>query len=151
MLDLGLRRSFQGKGKIMTAKVLESAARRRERTGALSGSVWEQTFRPSAAAAPVLGVLQVGTITAPVNQNLRIARTGRSFMLEVCDQCGSLVSKKLLRCNDETAVFHRECANGHKRHRTMPNEEANRTEPSAPSTSFVMIEACDCGQASPCS
>ena len=66
-------------------------------------------------------------------------------MREVCDQCGSDVSKKLLRRSDGTAVFHRECANGHKRHRTMPNEEANRAESSRTSTSFVMIEACDCG------
>lgn len=144
MLDLGLRRSFQGKGKIMTAKVLESAARRRERTGALSGSFWEQTFRPSAAVAPVLGVLQVGTITASVNQNLRIARTGRSFMLEVCDQCGSLVSKKLLRCNDETAAFHRECANGHKQHRTSGKSDQQATDPRSASSFFVIVEACDC-------
>jgi hypothetical protein len=128
----------------MTAKVLEPAARRRGRTGALSRSAWGQTFRASAAVASDYGVLQVGTITASVNENLRIARTGRSFMLDVCDQCGSHVSKKLLRCNDGTAVFHRECANGHKQHRSSGKSDQQTTDPRSASSFFVTVEACDC-------
>ena len=65
-------------------------------------------------------------------------------MLEVCDQCGSLVSKKLLRCNDETAVFHRECANGHKQHRTSGKSDQQTTDPRSASSFFVIVEACDC-------
>jgi len=53
-----------------------------------------------------------------LNENAEIAGKRKSFMLDVCDRCGSGVSKKVLRCNDGTAVFHRECANGHKLHRT---------------------------------
>ena len=65
-------------------------------------------------------------------------------MLDVCDQCGSSVSKKLLRSSDGTAVFHRECANGHKLHRTTGNAERQTTDSYGSSTSFVIIEACDC-------
>ena len=65
-------------------------------------------------------------------------------MLDVCDQCGSSVIKKLLHCSDGTAVFHRECANGHKLHRTTGNAEPQTMELYNTSTSFVIIEACDC-------
>jgi hypothetical protein len=65
-------------------------------------------------------------------------------MLDVCDQCGSSVGKKLLRCSDGTAVFHRECANGHKLHRTTGNAERQTTDWYGSSASFVIIEACDC-------
>ena len=67
-------------------------------------------------------------------------------MLDVCDQCGSGVSKKLLRCSDGTAVFHRECANGHKLHRTTGNAEQQTGDWYGTSTSFVIVEACDCNQ-----
>jgi hypothetical protein len=65
-------------------------------------------------------------------------------MLDVCDQCGNTVSKKLLRCSDGTAVFHRECSNGHKLHRTTGSAERQTTDWYGSSTSFVIIEACDC-------
>lgn len=65
-------------------------------------------------------------------------------MLDLCDQCGSGVSKKLLRCSDGTAVFHRECANGHKLHRTTGNAEQPTMDWYGTLTSFVIIEACDC-------
>lgn len=66
-------------------------------------------------------------------------------MLNICDQCGSVVSKKLLRCSDGISVFHHECANGHKRHRTTGNEEQPTTAPyQLKLKSFVIIEACDC-------
>ena len=65
-------------------------------------------------------------------------------MLDVCDQCGSGVSKKLLRCSDGTAVFHRECANGHKLHRITGDDQAQTIDPQSVATSFVIIEACDC-------
>jgi len=65
-------------------------------------------------------------------------------MEEICDQCGSSVSKKLLRCSDRTAVFHRECANGHKLHRTTGKEDQQSTD-SCEAASYVIIEACDCG------
>ena len=63
-------------------------------------------------------------------------------MLDICDQCGSSVSKKLLRCSDRTAVVHRECVNGHKLHRTTGKEDRN-PESNEPG-SFVIVEACDC-------
>ncbi len=44
-------------------------------------------------------------------------------MENTCDQCGSSVSKRLLRCSAGPAVFHRECANGHKLHRTTGKED----------------------------
>jgi phage FluMu protein Com len=64
-------------------------------------------------------------------------------MLDICDQCGSSVSKKLLRCSDRTAVFHRECPNGHKVHRTTSQEDQPTTD-SHRSASYVIVEACDC-------
>jgi hypothetical protein len=64
-------------------------------------------------------------------------------MLNICDQCGSVVSKKLLRCSGGISVFHHECANGHKRHRTTGKEEQPTTD-SYRLKSFVMVEACDC-------
>jgi hypothetical protein len=63
-------------------------------------------------------------------------------MLDICDQCGSSVSKILLRCSDSTAVFHRECPNGHKVHRTTGKD--NQPADSDQSSSFVIVEACDC-------
>jgi hypothetical protein len=65
-------------------------------------------------------------------------------MLDVCDQCGSSVSKRLLRCSNGTAVFHRECAKGHKLHRTTGEEDQRTTDSYSASTSYVFIEACDC-------
>lgn len=65
-------------------------------------------------------------------------------MLDVCDQCGKVVSKKLLRCSDGTAVFHRECPDGHKLHRTTGNAEQKTIDRQGTLTSFVIIEACDC-------
>jgi hypothetical protein len=65
-------------------------------------------------------------------------------MLDVCDKCGSSVTKRLLRCSDEISVFHRECANGHKLHRTTGKEGQQRSDSYRASTSFVIIEACDC-------
>lgn len=64
-------------------------------------------------------------------------------MLDICDQCGCSVSKKLLRCSDRTAVFHRECANGHKLHRTTGKDDPKNTDPRQ-SASYVIVEACDC-------
>lgn len=64
-------------------------------------------------------------------------------MPDICDQCGSSVSKKLLRCSEGTAVFHRECPNGHKIHRTTGNED-QRTTDSYQVTSYVIVEPCDC-------
>jgi len=65
-------------------------------------------------------------------------------MLDICEQCGSSVSKKLLRCSDRTAVFHRECPNGHKLHRTTGKDDPKSSDPRHPA-SYVMVEACDCG------
>ena len=65
-------------------------------------------------------------------------------MLDVCDQCGSGVSKRLLRCSNGIAVFHRECANGHKLHRTTGKEDRQTVDSYLASTSYVIIEACDC-------
>jgi hypothetical protein len=64
-------------------------------------------------------------------------------MLDVCDKCGSSVSKRLLGCSNEIAVFHRECANGHKLHRTTGKED-HTSDSYRASTSYVIIEACDC-------
>jgi hypothetical protein len=41
-------------------------------------------------------------------------------------------------------VFHRECANGHKVHRTTSNDDQNTTE-AHESHSYVIVEPCDCG------
>jgi hypothetical protein len=79
-----------------------------------------------------------------LNGNAEIAGEGKSFMLDVCEQCGRGVSKKLLRCNDGTAVFHRECTNGHKLHRTTGNSEQETIDSDGNVTSFVIVEACDC-------
>ena len=79
-----------------------------------------------------------------LNENAEIAGKGESYMLDVCGQCGSVISKKLLRCSDGTAVFHHECANGHKLHRTTGNAEEQTTDWYDTSASFVTIEACDC-------
>ena len=64
-------------------------------------------------------------------------------MLNICGQCGSVVSKKLLSCSEGTSVFHHECANGHKLHRTTGKKERPTTD-SYQLKSFVIIEACDC-------
>ena len=64
-------------------------------------------------------------------------------MPDICDQCGSGVSERLLRCSDGTAVFHRECANGHKLHRTT-GEEDQRTTGFCQVTSYLIVEPCDC-------
>jgi hypothetical protein len=66
-------------------------------------------------------------------------------MLNICDQCGSVVSRKLLRCGGGISVFHHECANGHKRHKTTGKGEQPATD-SYHLKSFVIIEACDCSQ-----
>jgi hypothetical protein len=65
-------------------------------------------------------------------------------MLDICDQCGSSVTKRLLRCIDGTAVFHRECINGHKLHRTTGKEDQETADSDPASTSYVIVEACDC-------
>jgi hypothetical protein len=65
-------------------------------------------------------------------------------MLDVCEQCGSSVSKKLLRCSNEIAVFHRECVNGHKLHRTTGKENQPTEDAYQAATSYVIVEACDC-------
>jgi hypothetical protein len=65
-------------------------------------------------------------------------------MLDVCDQCGSSVRKKLLRCSNGTAVFHRECAKGHKLHRTTGEADRQIADSYRASASYVVIEACDC-------
>jgi len=66
-------------------------------------------------------------------------------MLDICEQCGSSVSKKLLRCSDRTAVFHRECVNGHKLHRTTGKDDPKSSSDPRHAASYVMVEACDCG------
>ena len=65
-------------------------------------------------------------------------------MQDVCEQCGGSVSQRLLHCSNGTAVFHRECANGHKLHRTTGNEDQQAADSYRASTSYVIIEACDC-------
>jgi hypothetical protein len=85
-----------------------------------------------------------GTIPALAGGDLRIARGGRGFMPDVCDQCGSGVSKKLLRCSDGTAVFHRECAKGHKQHRISGKSEQPAADREQASGFFVIVESCDC-------
>jgi hypothetical protein len=64
-------------------------------------------------------------------------------MLDVCNQCGSSVSKRLLRCSNGTAVFHRECANGHKLHRTTGKDDQQTADSYRASMSYVIIEAWD--------
>ena len=64
-------------------------------------------------------------------------------MLDICDQCGRGVSKKLLQCSDGTAVVHRECANGHKLHRTTGKDDHGKTD-SRETASYVIVEPCDC-------
>jgi len=62
----------------------------------------------------------------------------------VCDQCGGRVIQRLLQCSNGAAVFHRECANGHKLHRTIAKEDQQTADLYRASTSYVIIEACDC-------
>jgi hypothetical protein len=68
---------------------------------------------------------------------------GILFMQDICGQCGSSVSKKLLHRSDQTAVLHSECIKGHKLHRTIGTEERSTGDPQ-PSASYVSVEACDC-------
>lgn len=54
-------------------------------------------------------------------------------MRDVCYLCGGGVVKTLLHCSNGTAVFHRECDNGHKLHRitgpaVRPNGIARRAD-----------------------
>jgi hypothetical protein len=67
-------------------------------------------------------------------------------MRDVCNQCGGTVTNRLLHCNDRTAVFHRECVNGHKQHRVTGQAEKGaidtRLQPQY--HTFVMVEPCDC-------
>jgi hypothetical protein len=86
----------------------------------------------------------VGTIHALFAGNLRRSVAKEFFMPEICEQCGSGVVKKLLQRNDGTAVLHRECINGHKHHRITRDDDAQTADPQRDSTSFVIIEACDC-------
>jgi hypothetical protein len=66
-------------------------------------------------------------------------------MRDVCDKCGSRVSKRLLYCSKGISVFHRECVNGHKLHRTTGRKEEQPASDSFRSSpSYVIIEACDC-------
>lgn len=67
-------------------------------------------------------------------------------MLDVCDECGISVSKRLLHCRDDAAVYHRECVNGHKQHRVIrrPREQTDDAEAGEPSPAFVIVESCDC-------
>jgi hypothetical protein len=98
---------------------------------------------PSSAAVARRSNTEFGTITALLGVDARIVSKGSSFMLDICDQCGSGVSKKLLHRSDATAVFHRECVNGHKLHRTTGQED-QRTADSYESKSYVIVEPCDC-------
>jgi hypothetical protein len=144
MIPMVPRQEFPTKKKIMTAKVLERPMAQQP----MKNGRGQRPLVSAAAPAPCGSsvdsrVLEVGMISALVDENLRIARRGRSFMLDVCGQCGSGVSQKLLRCSDGTAVFHRECANGHKQHRTS-GESEQQPDPQRASSSFVMVEACDC-------
>ena len=79
-----------------------------------------------------------------LKRDAEVAGKREAFMLNICNQCGKGVSKKLLRCSDGAAVFHRECSNGHKLHRTTGNAEQQSTDQYGTLTSFVIIEACDC-------
>ena len=88
-------------------------------------------------------IREIGTVAALLDADARIVGKGTLFMLDICNQCGSSVSKKLLRCSDGTAVFHRECSNGHKLHRTTGEDQ--QAADSYQSASYVIIEACDCG------
>lgn len=87
--------------------------------------------------------VRTGTVTAVLDEVAIDSSRKGVLMLEVCDKCGSSVSKRLLRCSDQTAVFHRECVNGHKLHKTTGKED-QQTADSHATTSYVMIEACDC-------
>jgi hypothetical protein len=88
-------------------------------------------------------VCEVGTVAAYSAKAREIVGERTLFMLDICDQCGSGVNKKLLRCSDGTAVYHRECVNGHKLHRTTSKEDQGTTD-SHHLTSYVIVEACDC-------
>jgi hypothetical protein len=83
-------------------------------------------------------------IPAVVTGKSRRSLAKESFMPEICEECGSGVIKKLLQRSDGTAVLHRECAKGHKHHR-ITADVLRPNEPQEAATSFVMIEACDCG------
>ena len=67
-------------------------------------------------------------------------------MRDVCNQCRGTVTNRLLHCSDWTAVFHRECVNGHKQHRVTGHteESVTDTQPQPRNRTFVMIEPCDC-------
>ena len=65
-------------------------------------------------------------------------------MLDVCNQCGGSVSQRLLHRSNGNSVFHRECANGHKLHRTTGKEDEQIADSYRASTSYVIIEQCDC-------
>ena len=85
-----------------------------------------------------------GTVAAVLDDVQRDSSRKGVIMLDVCDKCGSSVSKRLLRCSDGTAVFHRECTNGHKLHRTTGKKDLQTVDSHRAATSYVMIEACDC-------
>ena len=65
-------------------------------------------------------------------------------MQDVCEQCGGSASKRLLRCSNGIAVYHRECVNGHKLHRTTGEEDRQTLDLYPVSRSYVIVEACDC-------
>jgi ribosomal protein RSM22 (predicted rRNA methylase) len=85
-----------------------------------------------------------GTVAAVLDDVAIDSSRKGVVMLDVCDQCGSSVSKRLLRCSDGTAVFHRECTNGHKLHRTTGEKDQQKVDSHRAATSYVIIEACDC-------
>jgi hypothetical protein len=87
-------------------------------------------------------IREIGTIAARSAKTQEISK-GFLFMLDICDRCGSGVSKKLLRCSDGTAVY-QECSNGHKLHRTIGKEDQQTTD-SQQRKSYVIVEPWDCG------
>lgn len=68
------------------------------------------------------------------------------FVAFVCNECGSTVTRRLLYCSDDAALYHLECTNGHKHHRVASRspEQPKDTEAGKPSPAFVIVESCDC-------
>ena len=73
---------------------------------------------------------------------------GALVMSELCNVCGESVVKRLLHRSDAAAVFHRECANGHRQHRVTGRAasatEAGSFREQAASGDYIVIEPCDC-------
>ena len=68
------------------------------------------------------------------------------FVAVVCNECGSTVTRRLLYCSDDAAVYHLECTNGHKLHRVASRSpgQLKDSEAGKPSPAFVIVESCDC-------